>query len=234
MNIFDASIIEYLNKFSQTSKLFDLLMVFIVDNNFIKGVLIVSILWFFWFQKSSKSTYNRECIIICILSCMVAIALARSLALSLPFRLRPVLNPAINFIKPFGSMASDLATWSSFPSDNATMFFSLATGIFLISRKMGIFTYLYVLVVICFPRVYLGYHFPTDVIVGAAIGILITFILSKNTISKPITRKVFEFSSRHTGLFYTITFLLIYEISRLFIEIRVAGSEVISILQRFI
>jgi hypothetical protein len=68
MNFFDASIMDFLNGFSQISKSFDAFMVFIVDNNFIKGVTIVSILWFFWFQKSQKIIFNRERIIICIVS----------------------------------------------------------------------------------------------------------------------------------------------------------------------
>ena len=234
MNFFDASIIDFLNGFSQTSKSFDAFMVFIVDNNFIKGVTIVSILWFFWFQKSQKIIFNRERIIICIVSCFIAIFVARALALSLPFRLRPILNPALNFVKPFGTRALDLGTWSSFPSDNAVMFFSLATGIFLISKKLGALIYLYVLAVICFPRVYLGYHFPTDILAGAIIGISITFLIAMNKISQPLTKNVFQFSSRYTGLFYTITFLMTYEISRMFHEIRVAGSYFFDMLHKVI
>ncbi len=224
MNIFDASIMDFLNGFSQTSRSFDALMVFIADDNFIKGGVIVSILWFFWFQKSSKIIFNRECIIIAIISCLVAMVVARVMASSLPFRLRPILNTDLNFVKPFGSTAASLESWSSFPSDHAVMFFSLATGIFLISKKVGILTYLYVLIFICFPRVYLGYHYATDILAGAIIGVLITLIVSTNKISQPVSQKVFQFSSRYTGLFYTLFFLLAYEISRLFFEIRVAGG----------
>jgi len=149
-------------------------------------------------------------------------------------RVRPILSPSINFKRPFGMETFGLIGWSSFPSDNAVMFFSLATGIFLISRKIGILSYLYVLGVICFPRVYLGYHFPTDILAGAIIGILITFVISLKRISRPITRKVFEFSSRHSGLFYMLTFLLIYEMSTLFGEIRATGIYIYSLLDRFI
>src|SRR5665647_617724 len=224
MNIFDTAIMDFINGFAQKAKSFDALMVFIVDNNFVKGVTIVSLLWFFWFQKSSKIAFNRGRIIICIFSCMVAIVVARVLARSLPFRFRPIINPDYNFLKPFGTDALDLGTWSSFPSDNAVLFFSLATGIFLISKKIGFLTYLYVLLVICFPRVYLGYHFPTDIIVGAILGIAITYLIAMNKISQPIIQKVNQFSSKYTGLFYVLFFLLTYEISRLFIEVRVAGS----------
>ncbi|KAA9038525.1 phosphatase PAP2 family protein [Ginsengibacter hankyongi] len=234
MNGFDSSIIGYLNKFAQTSKSFDAFMVFIVDNSFIKAVILVCILWFFWFQKSSKLTGNRKGVIVTIFSCLVAIAVGRLLCVLLPFRARPIINPAINFVKPFGTSALSLGTWSSFPSDNAVMFFSLATGIFLISRKLGILTYLYVLFVICFPRVYLGYHFPTDILAGAVIGILITFLISGNKISNPLSNKVFEFSAKHTGIFYSLAFLLTYEISKMFIEVRFICSHLLEVMRRIV
>jgi len=58
-----------------------------------------------------------------------------------------------------------------FPSDHAVLFFALATGLFMAHRKLGIAAYAWVIVAICFPRLYLGIHWPTDVIAGAAVGV---------------------------------------------------------------
>ena len=220
MNTFDSSLIQFLNKFAGSSETFEAFIMFIVDNSYIKTIVLVCILWFFWFQNSFKLTENRRGVIVCLFSCIVAIIVGRLLSVALPFRLRPIINPDINFIRPSGWKSFDLGTMSSFPSDNAVMFFSLATGIFLISRKVGIFAYLYVTLVVCFPRVYLGYHFPTDILVGAAIGILITYLLSIKKIRETLSNRVFEFSSKHTGAFYVMFFLLIYEITKMFIEAR--------------
>src|SRR5450631_1803477 len=196
------------------------MMAFIVDNDFIKGGVIISFFWFFWFHKSNQTIYNRRCIIIGIVSSFAAIIVSRILAVTLPFRRRPVYNNELHFVKPFKWGEYGLVNWSSFPSDHATMFFALATGIFLISKKAGIFAYLYVLIIICFPRIYLGYHYPTDILVGAVIGIVITYIISINRISNPVIKKVSHFSLIYPGFFYALVFLISFQICTMFSEIR--------------
>lgn len=106
-----------------------------------------------------------------------------------------------------------LETWSSFPSDHAILFFALSTCILLISKKAGALAYIYTLLIICFPRIYFGYHFPTDILGGAVIGIAVTLIASIDKISKPLIESVFKFSSKYTGLFYVFFFLLTYQIA---------------------
>lgn len=218
MNIFDTSIIDFINGFSQMSKPFDHLIARIIDNNLIKGAVLVSVLWFFWFQKSSQLTLNRGYILIGIVASMVAIVISRLLTLLIPFRARPFLNPNLHFIRPFGMSTEGIEEWSSFPSDHAILFFSLSTCIFFISKKMGVLSYIYTLLVICFPRVYFGFHYPTDILGGAIIGVGITFLLSINKISKPLIQSLFKFSSKYTGFFYVLFFLLTYQMANLFEE----------------
>ena len=220
MNFFDSSIIEFVNGFSRNSNLFDYLIAHIIENDWVKGTPFVLALIFFWFQRSPKIKVNRGFIIIGLLTTFVSIVVARSMALLLPFRARPFLNPDLHFVKPFGMTPEGLETWSSFPSDHAVLFFSLATCIFLISRKSGMIAYLYAFFVVCFPRIYFGLHYPTDILVGAVIGVLITGILSTEKISRPIVQKVFYFSLKYAGLFYVLFTLLLFQIATIFEKTR--------------
>lgn len=63
----------------------------------------------------------------------------------------------------------------SFPSDHTIIAFALAVGLLLVSRKLGI-----VAVVLAaiegFSRVYLGQHYPHDVLAGAVLATLVLLV----------------------------------------------------------
>ncbi len=64
----------------------------------------------------------------------------------------------------------------SFPSDHATGAFALAFAVWLYDRTLG--SILLVLAgLLSFARVYVGTHYPGDVLAGAAIGILVPLAL---------------------------------------------------------
>ena len=65
---------------------------------------------------------------------------------------------------------------SSFPSDHATVAFSLASGIAVYRLRYGLMLGALALL-IGFARVYVGVHYPFDILGGAAIGITIALVL---------------------------------------------------------
>lgn len=220
MNLFDTSILHYLINASQNAPSLNSLMATIVDNVLLKGGVVVSMLWYLWFRKSDKVNLDRQRIIISLMSCIVAIFVGRLLARVLPFRLRPLVDPTLAQFYHNKSMADTFDMVSSFPSDHAVMFFALATGIFLISKRIGLFSYLYVFFVICFPRIYLGLHYPTDILTGAVVGVVTALILASPKMWHPVTSKVLQMSNKYTGLFYAFFFLISFEIGTMFESLR--------------
>lgn len=212
----DNFIINMLNTLAQNASILTKIMFIIVDNCLLKGGVIMAVLWHLWFKENSISSHNREKIILTLYSIIIAIILGRGLQNFLPYRARPILNSEFNF--PYQLYGLD--TWSSFPSDHAIIFFGLATGIFRVSNKWGLFSYAYTLVIICLPRIYLGFHYPTDVLGGAFIGIFLIWLISVLKISIKLENKTKALSIKYPSIFYPCFFILSYQITTLFEDSR--------------
>lgn len=212
MNFFDFEIMTYLNQFSQQSKIFDYSMLILSGNSLLKASIFMFILWYGWF----KDEKNRQQIISILISSIVAMFFARGLSLTLPFRLRPLHEKGLDFLLPHGMVSLHSSGWSAMPSDHAVLFFSLATGIFFISKKLGLFTFFYTILFIAVPRIYLGLHYPTDIILGAIVGIVIA-VLGNVYISKSkYINSIVVWSDFKPYIFYPLFFMITYQFTDMF------------------
>ncbi|GAA2618684.1 phosphatase PAP2 family protein [Streptomyces vastus] len=77
----------------------------------------------------------------------------------------------------------------SFVSDHATLTMAMAVGLFIANRKFGLLG-LGLALVEGFLRVYMGVHYPTDVIGGFALGTAVVLLLSPLAMAllTPVTR----------------------------------------------
>jgi undecaprenyl-diphosphatase len=88
------------------------------------------------------------------------------------FRPRPFVS---QHLVPLISQSSAEA---SFPSGHASFYFSLSTIVFHYNRKIGIFFYVASFLIVI-SRVFVGVHWPLDILVGAVLGILMGWGLNK-------------------------------------------------------
>ena len=59
----------------------------------------------------------------------------------------------------------------AFPSGHAAFFFALATGVLLYNKKLGTLYYIFA-ALMGLARIFIGVHWPTDILFGAALGML--------------------------------------------------------------
>jgi undecaprenyl-diphosphatase len=69
----------------------------------------------------------------------------------------------------WGHLVSGMTGFGAFPSDHAALFFALAVGLFAWSRGSGV-AGLLAAVLLSMVRVAVGFHYPSDMVVGGAIG----------------------------------------------------------------
>jgi len=67
---------------------------------------------------------------------------------------------------------------NSFPSGHAAFFFALSTAVYFYNKKAGIL-FLTGSFLICLARVFVGIHWPSDVLAGAVVGIFSAWVIHK-------------------------------------------------------
>jgi undecaprenyl-diphosphatase len=177
---------------------------------------MVAPIWWAWFRPNVDKDDTRQHLICAIVACLVALVIARGLAIMLSFGARPMTVAALHFQRPYGSDDGGLIDWSSFPSDHAAVFFSLAMSIFFVWRTSGIAALSYVFLFIAMPRLYLGFHYPTDVVEGALIGIVLALIARAKLFCDWVGRFIMPWLQRSPGSFYACLFILTYQIATVF------------------
>ncbi len=215
MNSFDTGIVRFVNHLSQHSWIFDH-VVGLLDHDLFKGGVFMAAVWWCWFARGGDDRTRRGYLVGAVIAGVLAVGLARGLALSLPFRERPLHAESFNFRVPLGFDAESLEGWSSFPSDHAALFFALATGIFFASRRLGVFAYLWAIFVVCLPRLYLGEHWPTDLLAGATIGVASAAIVCATPARAWLGIRVEAWARCHAPSLYAALFLLTMQTSQLF------------------
>ena len=169
-------------------------------------------------------------LLITLISTPIIILMARLLALNLPFRQRPMHNEELNFTLPTGISGKSLDGWSSFPSDHAILYFAIAIGVFAASRRIGLLSIFYALVFIGLPRIYSGYHYPTDILGGFAIGGCLTWGSIYFLANSPIPIRINSWSEKYAGAFYALFFLLTFQMANLFAQSR----SIVSVLFQYV
>jgi undecaprenyl-diphosphatase len=87
------------------------------------------------------------------------------------FRERPFVAHDVNLLLPH--MDSN-----SFPSDHAAAAFAIAMMFFLFSRRIG-WVFIGCAAIVSFSRIWVGKHYPTDVIAGTLIGIVLSVVVHR-------------------------------------------------------
>ena len=137
-------------------------------NEYFVPVTLSLLLVYLWFKAGKKQTEQRKALPLAFWSVILV-----NLSIT-------VVNFFIVRDRPFEQVATKLLfyrpTDPSFPSNSTAVGFALATAILMVNKKAGIFA-LVLATLYGLSRVYVGVHFPSDVLAGALIGIIASVLV---------------------------------------------------------
>jgi undecaprenyl-diphosphatase len=223
---FDQTITLAVNQLAGHERAIDLIIFHLADLNLLKGVPFMACAWYFWFRRDGAA---RVDVVNLLAIALVAIAAGRLLQLGLPGRLRPLEDPSLELVLAGHARPGVMRDWSSFPSDHALLFFAMAAALVPMSRLLAGAAAAWAAFVICLPRLYLGYHYASDLIVGAIIGVAVAFAWLR-LVPRRLTESVVGLSDRAPGLYYAAAFVLTYEVSVLMKDVRQLGVQTLKLL----
>lgn len=161
----DFKIFYFFNDMVGQSHFFDAMAVFF--SSYFQYFLVAAFLLFLFFSKRSK---KEKIIIFLVVSFSVILA-------------RGILVEIIRFFyhhpRPFIAHSVNQlisASGYSFPSGHAAFFFAFASAVYFHNKKLG-FWFLGASIFISVARVIVGVHYPLDILGGAIIGLLASFLV---------------------------------------------------------
>ncbi|MHC0038085.1 undecaprenyl-diphosphatase [Pseudoneobacillus sp. C159] len=155
---------QAINHLAGNHPILDAIMIFVTQNALF---IFAFILLFMWFFGNEKYKYT-----------VVYAALTGALSLFINFLIGQIYFEPRPFVTHHVNMLISHAADASFPSDHTTGAFSLAFAILLRHRKIGFMTVL-IAALTGFSRIYVGHHYPLDVLGSILVALSVSLIVFK-------------------------------------------------------
>ncbi|MBV7670042.1 phosphatase PAP2 family protein [Streptomyces halstedii] len=170
----DVSLLYDINGLAKAAPTwFDRVMEFVGEYGIMFGLVLVG-LWCWWSVRRRGTTEDS----VTAVAGLVWAPLAAGIALIINIPIRGFVERPRPFNDHQGlEVLVQGKEDFSFVSDHATMAMAIAVGLFVANRKFGLIA-LVLAVLEGFCRIYMGVHYPTDVIGGFALGTAVALLLA--------------------------------------------------------
>ena len=220
-----SSFIDYLlrglNDLVYRYRIVDRVLLEVADNELLQFGVLVAILAALWaLAAEDEDRKTRSLLFTAMLMSAASFVLARTLAWVLPLREIPLLDPGMELRTAFDMELPAPATWSVMPSEHATLAVALTTTLFFFSWRLGLFASLWTLFIVFLPRLMLGLAWPTDLLAGAVLSVILVGRFAKPLTRHPGVVRVLQTEAGRPIVYNAVVFLVFYQFATLFGDLR--------------
>lgn len=212
----DNYLAQTLNDIVGQSISFDLLLDFIQESYLVKGLFAVSILVMIYTSSKGDDLERQSNVYTTLILVFVSLFLARIMQMTLPFSPRPLHTEGFGLTLANGLNENVLKNDSSFPSDHAIMFMTIASSVLLYCKRAGIVLLAHALLIISLPRLILGFHWPSDIAAGIVIGVVVAVLLHRRISNWLVRSRLSNFQANHPSIFYGLFFAILVETATMY------------------
>lgn len=223
--LFDLPFARHLNGFSNRNLSLDRFAYGFYWYLSLNSVLLMSFIWFCWFRSDEPG--KRARVLVGTVMALGATVISRILQYTLHTHSRPIYDPALGFVKPSTLEVTKLNTWNSFPSDHTTLLAGLTITLWLVRSPLRVPLVL-LMGVIETSRVYMGAHYPSDLIGGTGLALMVVWATQTEPFIRAGTWAV-RFEETHRPFFYGIAFYFSYQMMTYFGDLRSFAAIILSL-----
>ncbi|WP_426533632.1 phosphatase PAP2 family protein [Bradyrhizobium sp. McL0615] len=213
--LLDTKLLLALNSFFSSTEQKNYFMLFMGNNSLPRGFPIFVSLVGLWFSVECNKRRSRMLIGL-LATCFATLASVWMQRHFTP-HLRPLLDPTL----PLKVAVPN--TWDrvgSFPSDTATLFFSLVAVIFIENRLLGLLCFIWALLTAGVARIALGIHYPSDILGALVLGPVVVFLFNSVPYFKILVEGVLSIFQDRMYLVHALLFIFLAEAYFLFLGLQ--------------
>lgn len=168
----NTAIFYFFYNLAHRSATFDAIAIFITDT-FDKMVLVAAVIYLLYLFASHPHWKGKSLHVWISESFIIFASVVGAYAVSY------ILKIIVHAPRPFVTLVQVQplvaeTPYTSFPSGHATLFFALATAIYLYNKRAG-YVFFFFALVIAISRMVVGVHYPIDILAGAVIGMVVAW-----------------------------------------------------------
>jgi len=213
----DIAIATFLAQLLGRHPLFDLGVQSMIRHGLLGGFWYACALFFLWLQVARENKDEVRLRVMTLITGSVITIGLTFLAASLvswppPHQYSELTNLFPNYIERNPTM-------NCFPSQSTAVYGSIAAGVYSVRKNLGLILWLALPVAVSLPRMYVGGHYFTDVVVGVALA-LIGYGIARYVLESRVISFVHRILNSRKSIQFVLDFLICVWILEVAVEFR--------------